>query len=368
MSGWTGARDDRVRFNERTGPAALRRAGWFAAVACLGGLAFAVGSGWSSWAVAYWLSIWLVGWLANTLATTEWTIEGRELRRRRWLSRLGSEPSFVMELGPQVEIVHEMWGRWRIRPGRYTIDVQPWQASRLIRAMEASSVRVDDWHRAWTRRHRLLFAVSLLALYGGGVAVFAAMAFAPMRPGSALGYAAFFASLGVMSLGLAIAFLPWGMQQRSIRDSRWRQLPAGASGAWDPQSEGGPGQGLAFGGFWIRVAAYGIDVALLGTINLASVHALGPVGVAVAMVIAFAYVVGCWATTGQTIGMMAFGLRVVRCVDGRKVSWGQAVLRLIGLAFAFGCADIGVIWVAVDARKRGWHDIIGGTLVVRNVG
>jgi hypothetical protein len=35
---------------------------------------------------------------------------------------------------------------------------------------------------------------------------------------------------------------------------------------------------------------------------------------------------------------------------------------------AFACIYIGVIWVAFDPRKRGWHDKIGGTVVVRNVG
>jgi uncharacterized RDD family membrane protein YckC len=29
---------------------------------------------------------------------------------------------------------------------------------------------------------------------------------------------------------------------------------------------------------------------------------------------------------------------------------------------------MGLIWVAFDSRKRGWHDKIGGTVVVRNVG
>jgi len=37
----------------------------------------------------------------------------------------------------------------------------------------------------------------------------------------------------------------------------------------------------------------------------------------------------------------------------------------IGFIIAAVCLLIGLIWVAFDARKRGWHDMIGGTVVVK---
>ena len=219
MIGSTGVTDQRVRLNERTGRAVLRRLGWFAAVACAGGLAFALGYGWPSWALAYWSMVWLVGWLANTLAASEWTIEGGELRRRRWLSWPGSKPSPVMPLGPQVEIFHESWGRWRIWPGGFAIDVQPWQTSRLVGVMERAGIRVDDWRGAWARRHRLLNAFGVLVLCGGAVAVFVAAALAPLRPGNVVGAVAFSACVGALVLGLAIDYLPWSMRKPSAQDA-----------------------------------------------------------------------------------------------------------------------------------------------------
>jgi hypothetical protein len=66
--------------------------------------------------------------------------------------------------------------------------------------------------------------------------------------------------------------------------------------------------------------------------------------------------------------MALFGLRVVRNADGGKLTWSNAVLRFIGLLVAFACIWIGVIRVAFDARKRGWHDVMGGTVVVQQVG
>ena len=141
-----------------------------------------------------------------------------------------------------------------------------------------------------------------------------------------------------------------------------------SAGAWDLQTQVGPAPGLAFGGFWLRVAAYIFDVSLLGIIGAILSSALGTAGQAMGALIFIAYFIGLWGTTGQTIGMMLLGLHVVRNLDGGKITWGNAVLRFVGLFVAFACLYIGVIWVAFDSRKQGWHDRIGGTVVIRKVG
>jgi len=40
-------------------------------------------------------------------------------------------------------------------------------------------------------------------------------------------------------------------------------------------------------------------------------------------------------------------------------------MRFIGFIIADACLTIGLIWAAFDSRKRGWHDMIGGTVVIR---
>jgi uncharacterized RDD family membrane protein YckC len=42
-----------------------------------------------------------------------------------------------------------------------------------------------------------------------------------------------------------------------------------------------------------------------------------------------------------------------------------AIIRYVGLILAFLCLLIGIIWVAFDANKQGWHDKIAGTYVVK---
>src|ERR1035437_5871743 len=367
MIATTGAADRPVRFNERTGRAVLIRVGWYAAVACAGGLAFWLG-GWAAGVLAYWLLLWLVGWLSGTLAATEWTIAGRELRRRRWFSWPSSKPSVVMELGPQVEIVHESWSRGRIRPYGPAIVIGPWQTSRLVGAMERADVRIDDWRGDWSRRHRLLNAFGVLSYCGGAVAIVVVIALGGLKPGSSVSFFLYFAAIGALCLGLAIDYLPWKMRKPSAQDG-WPPLPAGApAGAWDLQTQVGPAPGLAFGGFWLRVQAYIIDVSLVGIVGLVLSSTLGTAGQAISSIIFIAYFIGLWGTMGQTVGMALLGLRVVRNADGGNITWETAVLRFVGLLVAFACIYIGVIWVAFDSRKRGWHDIIGGRVVIRNVG
>ena len=151
--------------------------------------------------------------------------------------------------------------------------------------------------------------------------------------------------------------------------SRWTQLVAPAPGdEWARRPQLEPAPGAEFGGFWIRFVAYYVDGLLAEIIVILLVLAFIPsiAGVLlVSMIVMPAYFIGFWATTGQTIGMMPFRLRVVRNSDGGRLGFGRAVLRLVGLSIACLPLYLGLIWVAFDSRKRGWHDLIAGSVVIR---
>ena len=82
-------------------------------------------------------------------------------------------------------------------------------------------------------------------------------------------------------------------------------------------------------------------------------------------VVPLAYFPYFWARSGQTPGMKMFGLFVVRDSDGGPISGGQAVLRLFGYWVSGFVLYLGYIWVFIDKRRRGWHDLIAGTVVVQ---
>ena len=61
-----------------------------------------------------------------------------------------------------------------------------------------------------------------------------------------------------------------------------------------------------------------------------------------------------------------FRLHVVRDRDGGPISGGQAILRLFGLWLSGAVFYLGYIWILIDSRRRGWHDLIAGTCVIES--
>jgi uncharacterized RDD family membrane protein YckC len=69
--------------------------------------------------------------------------------------------------------------------------------------------------------------------------------------------------------------------------------------------------------------------------------------------------------TGLTLGKWATGLRIERS-DGGKIGIGRAFLRhFIGYPLSFALAGLGFLIATVSVHGRGLHDMIAGTIVVR---
>ena len=116
-------------------------------------------------------------------------------------------------------------------------------------------------------------------------------------------------------------------------------------------------------GFWERVLAFSVDLAV---ISLASnILQLFVNSGLVTLILALIYFVYLWSGPGggRTWGMRVMGLRVVR-EDGSALDITRALIRFIGLLLSCLALFIGVIWVAFDAKKQGWHDKFAGSLVV----
>ncbi len=70
--------------------------------------------------------------------------------------------------------------------------------------------------------------------------------------------------------------------------------------------------------------------------------------------------------TGLTIGKWATGLRIRRS-DGTELGIGRAFLRhFVGYPLSALTLGLGFIIAALNARGRGLHDLIAGTIVVRD--
>ena len=71
------------------------------------------------------------------------------------------------------------------------------------------------------------------------------------------------------------------------------------------------------------------------------------------------YLTFCWATSGRTLGAQLLGLRVVRGTR-QRLGWGRAGLR----AVLYVLFPAGLLWTAVDARRRSLQDLVVGSTVV----
>ena len=69
--------------------------------------------------------------------------------------------------------------------------------------------------------------------------------------------------------------------------------------------------------------------------------------------------------TGLTLGKWATGLRIER-YDGGDLGFGRAFLRhFIGYPISLALFGLGFLMAAVSVHGRGLHDMIAGTIVVR---
>ena len=70
-----------------------------------------------------------------------------------------------------------------------------------------------------------------------------------------------------------------------------------------------------------------------------------------------------WTWRGQTLGMLAWRLRVERN-DGAFLTWRDALLRLGGAWVSFAALGLGYFWIWIDRDGLAWHDRWSGTRVV----
>jgi uncharacterized RDD family membrane protein YckC len=73
---------------------------------------------------------------------------------------------------------------------------------------------------------------------------------------------------------------------------------------------------------------------------------------------------GFWVHGGQTLGMRAWRIRVVRD-DGGALTWPRAAARFALGLVAAAPAGLGLWWGLFETGKRAWHDRWTGTRVVR---
>jgi uncharacterized RDD family membrane protein YckC len=111
------------------------------------------------------------------------------------------------------------------------------------------------------------------------------------------------------------------------------------------------------------VAAF-LDGIIVGIISIVLGLILGVTRVAVLLY--YAYMIYLTGSKGQTLGKMAFGIKVVKTDTDETPGYFSAFLReVVGKFLSSLVLLLGYLWMIWDSRKQTWHDKIAGTVVVK---
>jgi uncharacterized RDD family membrane protein YckC len=142
-----------------------------------------------------------------------------------------------------------------------------------------------------------------------------------------------------------------------------------------------PSDRNSYGGFWIRVGAYFVDVVvmLIPTLLISFLlHSVMPAANETDMALVnliddcfnlliwWVYTAAFLSSSWQaTPGKKICGLQVVD-YNGGRITFGQATRRYFTSLLSFLLLCIGVLMVAWTGRRQGLHDVMASTLVIKN--
>jgi uncharacterized RDD family membrane protein YckC len=144
---------------------------------------------------------------------------------------------------------------------------------------------------------------------------------------------------------------------------------------------------VRYAGFFVRVVAFLVDSAVLAVFGF-PLAAAGYFGVRAGSIVLghtapleldeslATLLVAAWFTMatiyftvlhrsyGQTIGKSLLGLEV-RTIDLGRIGLMRSLVRTLAYAISSSFLGFGFLLVALTPRKRGWHDFLARTCVVR---
>jgi uncharacterized RDD family membrane protein YckC len=137
-----------------------------------------------------------------------------------------------------------------------------------------------------------------------------------------------------------------------------------------------------YAGFWLRLGASVIDVivllAIIAPIEIAvygrGYPALAMQGKTLAvdvwtqLALPLLAMIVLWRYRSATPGLMLMSAMIVDAATLAPATMGKLTLRAVALLVMWLLVVplIGVIWIAFDMRKQGWHDKLAKTVVIRN--
>jgi len=135
--------------------------------------------------------------------------------------------------------------------------------------------------------------------------------------------------------------------------------------------------GTSPAGFWVRLAAFLVDQLILNAVLLIVLLSLEAAGAKVStsnpydlkLNLLGGSIFGTYFTIftgieGQTFGKRLMGIRVLR-LDGSRVTYARSLARYLAYTVSLLPLGVGFLVIAMTPNKRGWHDYLCDTIVVK---
>jgi uncharacterized RDD family membrane protein YckC len=134
---------------------------------------------------------------------------------------------------------------------------------------------------------------------------------------------------------------------------------------------------VRYAGFWSRAFASVIDsIWLYGIIYTVLWFLVGPdifgqsrsytmTQFAFEWIIPLIVVMAFWILKSATPGKMLFQMRIVDAETFQPVPPARLLARYLAYFVSILPLGLGLLWVAWDKKKQGWHDKIARTVIVR---
>lgn len=136
--------------------------------------------------------------------------------------------------------------------------------------------------------------------------------------------------------------------------------------------------GWVYAGFWLRVWASLVDSVLMAILLIPLGLAIAPLSLASepnpsfnALDLVFGVIIPAlatvlfWVYKSATPGKMLIKARIVDARTGKPASPRQSIIRYFANYLSLIPMGLGYVRIAWSPRKQAWHDLLAGTVVIR---
>lgn len=137
-------------------------------------------------------------------------------------------------------------------------------------------------------------------------------------------------------------------------------------------------QSAHYAGFWLRFIANLIDGILMAAWMIPALYyvygdslwtdphfIMGPADFIISWILPMIGVLALWDRKQGTIGKLLLRLRIVDSETLQPLRKRQEITRYFGYLLSTLPLGLGFLWILVNPRKQGLHDLLAGSVVIR---